>query len=143
MKFDKKTTKSTIILLVIIVSTFIQVSNLSFYNGNIDNENQNEDEDRDENDHIQKTPIHISSNPPDVNYFGFYKVITIYSDKVAANLTNFPVFISLIDSDLKDQVQPDGDDIAFWNGSEWLDHEIELYDPNYNPSEAQLIAWVR
>ncbi|MFX0137061.1 MAG: DUF2341 domain-containing protein, partial [Candidatus Hodarchaeota archaeon] len=84
-------------------------------------------------------------NPPKPEDFLLYKKITIDSDKVSGSndLVDFPLLISLLDSDLKNQAQPDGDDIAFWNGSEWLDHEIELYDPNYSPTEAQLIAWVR
>ena len=50
----------------------------------------------------------------------------------------------MTDADLKDHAQSDGDDIAFFdsNGVQ-LSHEIELYDPNYNSVEAQLIGWVK
>ncbi|MHA2400053.1 MAG: LamG-like jellyroll fold domain-containing protein [Promethearchaeota archaeon] len=40
-------------------------------------------------------------------------------------------------------VQADGDDIAFSLGSMWLDHEIELFNKNYNGTHAELVAWVR
>jgi hypothetical protein len=57
--------------------------------------------------------------------------------------TNFPVLISIFDSDLHDDVQSNGNDIAFANGTSWLDHEIELFEQNYNSSHAKLVAWVR
>jgi hypothetical protein len=80
-----------------------------------------------------------------VNDFTYYKVITIDHTKVPGSndLNNFPILISLFDSDLHDHAQPDGDDIAFHNGSEWLDHEIEIFDQTYNDTHAELIAWVR
>jgi len=88
--------------------------------------------------------IYTSSNsPPNAGDFKFYKVITINSDKVTADLNNFPLLISIFDSDLHDKVQSNGNDLAFSNGTDWLDHEIELFDQNYNPSYAKLVAWVR
>ncbi|MFW9772156.1 MAG: LamG-like jellyroll fold domain-containing protein [Candidatus Thorarchaeota archaeon] len=82
---------------------------------------------------------------PKPEYFNFYKALTIDHNKVSGitNLIDFPLLISLEDPDLKDQVQSDGDDIAFWNGSAWLDHEIEFFDQNYNPSFGKLVVWVR
>ncbi|MHA2394263.1 MAG: DUF2341 domain-containing protein, partial [Promethearchaeota archaeon] len=56
---------------------------------------------------------------------------------------NFPVLISIYDSDLHDDVQSNGYDIAFANDEDMLDHEIELFDQTYNSTHAHLIAWVR
>ncbi|MEJ2276842.1 MAG: DUF2341 domain-containing protein, partial [Candidatus Lokiarchaeota archaeon] len=80
-----------------------------------------------------------------INDFTYYKKITIDNSKVSGstNLVNFPVLISLFDTDLHNHVQADGDDIAFYNGNEWLDHEIEVFNQTYNATDAQLIAWVR
>ncbi|MEJ2248442.1 MAG: DUF2341 domain-containing protein [Candidatus Lokiarchaeota archaeon] len=79
------------------------------------------------------------------NYFAFYKEIIINHDKVSGteSLVNFTLLISIFDTDLHDKVQSDGDDIAFYNGSEQLDHEIELFDQTYNETHAYLVAWVR
>jgi len=90
--------------------------------------------------------LHLSSNnPPDVNYFSFYKNITIDHTKVAGSgsLNDFPFLLSILDSDLQDDAKLNGDDIAFSIGNVWLDHEIELFDPIYSLTEAQLIAWLR
>ena len=87
-----------------------------------------------------------STNGPVEKYnFKFYKVITIDHTKIfgSSNYTNFPVLISIYDSDLHDDVQSDGDDIAFANDTAWLDHEIELFDIDYNATHAQFIAWVQ
>ncbi|MHA2275966.1 MAG: DUF2341 domain-containing protein, partial [Candidatus Kariarchaeaceae archaeon] len=80
--------------------------------------------------------------PSDYSYF---KDITIDSSKISGtnDLINFPFLISLNDSDLKTDVQSDGDDIAFANSITWLDHEIELFDQSYNSTHAQLVVWVR
>jgi hypothetical protein len=79
------------------------------------------------------------------NYFEFNKKITIDSSKVngSSNHINFPLYISLYDRDLRYEVQPDGDDIAFSNGTQWLDHEIELFDQTYNETHSRFLAWVR
>ena len=86
-----------------------------------------------------------SSSPPNVNYFNFWKDIVIDNASVSGsgNHLNFPVLISLLDTDLRYDVQPDGDDIAFSISNTWLDHEIELFYQEYSASEAQLVAWVR
>jgi len=83
--------------------------------------------------------------PPNAHYFMFYKIIIIDHNQVSGtgDHYNFPVLISLIDEDMKNHTQPDGDDIAFAAGGDWLDHEIELYNQTYSSIEAQLIAWVR
>jgi len=86
-----------------------------------------------------------SNSLPNSNYFQYYKCITINHSKVSgsSDLINFPVLISLIDSDLHDKVQEDGDDIAFSNGTIWLDHEIELFNQTFSTTSAKLLVWVR
>ncbi len=86
-----------------------------------------------------------SSGPPDKHFFQYYKVITIDHNLVSGTGShkNFPVLISILDSDLHDDVQSNGIDIAFANDTAWLDHEIELFDQAYNSTHAQLVAWVR
>jgi len=80
---------------------------------------------------------YISS--PFADEWQYYKMITINHEKVEANLTNFPILISIQDVDLRDKAQSDGDDIAFsdYNGNK-LNHEIE----SYNNSNGNLTAWV-
>jgi hypothetical protein len=54
---------------------------------------------------------------------------------------NFPVLISITDTDLKIKAQNDGDDILFMDNigiATQLPHEIERYDPN----TGALVAWV-
>ncbi|MFW9782942.1 MAG: DUF2341 domain-containing protein, partial [Candidatus Heimdallarchaeota archaeon] len=89
------------------------------------------------------TRMHVRR--PKLEDFQSLKMIFIDNTKVSgtSDLINFPVLISFYDEDLHDDVQPDGDDIAFWNGTEWLDHEIELFDKTFNGTHAQLVAWVR
>ncbi len=76
------------------------------------------------------------------NSWPYRKLITIDHDKVDADLTNFPVLISLSsDSDLADHAQDDGDDIAFIlfsDNTTQLNHEIEFF--NYSTGET--IVWV-
>ncbi len=87
----------------------------------------------------------VSGNPPNQDYFTYYKEIRIAHSKVSGpdDLINFPLLISTFDGDLHDKVQENGDDIAFSYNGAWLDHELELFDQTYNSSHAQLIAWVR
>ncbi|MFX1289278.1 MAG: DUF2341 domain-containing protein, partial [Promethearchaeota archaeon] len=91
-------------------------------------------------------PINTSSNdPPNKNYFTCYKTITIPHENVfgSGSYKNFPVLISILDSDLHDDVQSNGNDIAFANDTDWLDHEIEHFNQSYSGTHAQLIAWIR
>ncbi|MCK5301369.1 MAG: DUF2341 domain-containing protein, partial [Thermoplasmatales archaeon] len=69
----------------------------------------------------------------------YRKEIIIDNSMVAVDLTDFPVLINSIDTDLKDDAQDDGDDIVFTddNGIK-LDHEIELF----NDTSGELVAWV-
>jgi len=91
------------------------------------------------------SPLISSSNPTGAKFFSFYKNITIDHTKVSGSgsLTDFPFLLSILDSDLHYDVQLDGADIAFAITNIWLDHEIELFNPAYSPTEAQLIAWIR
>ena len=73
--------------------------------------------------------------------WNFRKKITIDHFKVAGDLSDFPMVISLEDSDLAAKAQDDGDDILFMDGSgvsNRLFHEIEFY----NSSNGELVAWV-
>ncbi|MHA2278814.1 MAG: LamG-like jellyroll fold domain-containing protein, partial [Candidatus Kariarchaeaceae archaeon] len=73
----------------------------------------------------------------------YYKSIFIDSSQVPADLTNFTLLISIFDSDLKTKAQNDGDDIAFFNAGTQLPHDFEVYDPSFNGTHAQMIAWVK
>ncbi|MHA1913417.1 MAG: DUF2341 domain-containing protein [Promethearchaeota archaeon] len=97
----------------------------------------------DENDFLNDNPK--LNAPPNVNFFAYYKLITIDHNKVAGSVSypNFPVLISIKDPDLRFDVQSDGDDIAFSIDNAWVDHEIESFDQTFNTTHAQLIAWVR
>ncbi|MCK5261438.1 MAG: DUF2341 domain-containing protein [Thermoplasmatales archaeon] len=71
----------------------------------------------------------------------YRKEITIDHTKVAGDLTNFPVLVGTIDSDLSGKAQNDGDDILFMDGAgvaTKLYHEIEGFDG----SSGELVAWV-
>ncbi|MFX1455670.1 MAG: DUF2341 domain-containing protein [Promethearchaeota archaeon] len=86
-----------------------------------------------------------SNNPPSKNEFNYYKEIIIDHSKVSGStpLFDFPFLISIYDSDLHDSVQSSGNDIAFSDGITWLDHEIEVFERDYNASHARLVVWVR
>lgn len=146
MKEKRKTTRKSknrmnfllIILFTIILPMMFNTPLLSIFNTT--------DQDNNKKNPMEDSFLSTSSSSlPNADYFSNYKVITIDHTKVngPGNHTNFPVLISILDSDLDDKAQSDGDDIAFANSTAWLDHEIELYDPIYSGTEAQLIAWVR
>ncbi|MHA1913418.1 MAG: DUF2341 domain-containing protein [Promethearchaeota archaeon] len=82
---------------------------------------------------------------PNTIYFDYHKILTIDHNNVdgTGSHTNFPFLVSLLDEDLRFDVQSDGDDIAFSSGSQWLDHQIELFNQTYDSTRAQLVAWVR
>jgi hypothetical protein len=73
----------------------------------------------------------------------YKKDITVDHTKVSEDLTDFPVLVEIIDSDLKAHVKSGGADIAFKIGNEFVEHEIELYNQNYSLTEAHLVAWVK
>jgi hypothetical protein len=82
--------------------------------------------------------------PTDTAYIMQYeKDITIDYTQVAATLTDFPVLIDIYDSDLRTDVQADGDDITFMKNDQALDFEIELFNQSFNSSHAHLVAWVK
>lgn len=70
----------------------------------------------------------------------FRKPVTIDHTKVDAALDDFPVLISLTDSNLASKAQADGDDIVFTDASRnKLNCEIEFF----NGVSGQLVAWVQ
>ena len=95
-------------------------------------------------DQLSNNPDPITldiSDPWWDNNWQYRKEITVNHSKVAEDLLNFPILISLeYDSNLSFNAQTYGDDIAFTdiNGVQ-LSHEIELF----NGSTGQLIAWVK
>ncbi|MFW9901891.1 MAG: DUF2341 domain-containing protein, partial [Candidatus Thorarchaeota archaeon] len=127
------------ILCILFMIFSISISMLIYSNLNINGFKD------DENKYIQDldSPLKLSNNPPNYKYFSYYKEITINHLKVAEDLTDFPLLISIDDSDLHTEVQANGNDIAFSNGTDWLDYEIELFDQDYDATHARLIAWIR
>ncbi|UCF06607.1 MAG: DUF2341 domain-containing protein, partial [bacterium] len=74
-------------------------------------------------------------------HWQYRKEIAIDSSKVTADLTSFPVLFYLLDPDLDDDAQFDGDDILFTaaDGTTKLSHEIE----QFNGTTGRLVAWVK
>ncbi len=73
--------------------------------------------------------------------WSYRKLVTIDHDQVAGNLVNFPVLINITDSNLGDEAQSTGNDIAFISYSDnstQYAHEIE----NYDNSDGSLIVWI-
>ncbi|MFW9972203.1 MAG: DUF2341 domain-containing protein, partial [Candidatus Odinarchaeota archaeon] len=87
----------------------------------------------------------VNDITPNADDFNYHKIITIDHTKVygTGSHINFPFLVSILDKDLRFDVQSDGDDIAFSFASQWLDHQIELFNQEHNNTHAQLIAWVR
>jgi hypothetical protein len=92
-----------------------------------------------------ENPLTSSNHPINANDFEYYKTITIDHTRVSGieDFIDFPLLISIFDSDLHDYTQANGNDIAFSNNFQWLDHEIELFNQTYNITHARLVAWVR
>lgn len=70
-----------------------------------------------------------------------YEIITIDHTRLNGNQSNFPILISIIDSNLQDKTQVYGEDIIFMNNlgiSEKLYHEIEYF----NRPTGDLIVWI-
>jgi len=70
--------------------------------------------------------------------WNFRKLLLIDHSVTTADLTNFPMLIDILDIDLKNKAQADGDDIVFVYLETQLNHEIESYDY----STGHLVAWV-
>jgi hypothetical protein len=70
----------------------------------------------------------------------YRKEVTIDHEMVEGDLSNFPILIRTVDTDLVGKAQDDGDDILFMDdtASIKLYHEIELFDD----SSGELICWV-
>ena len=72
--------------------------------------------------------------------YDYYKTISIESDDVDSNLTDFPLLLNFTDTDLQASAFSDGLRIAFTTDSDvFLSHEIEQYDS----SNGWLTAWVK
>ncbi|MGY5852830.1 MAG: hypothetical protein RTU92_04615, partial [Candidatus Thorarchaeota archaeon] len=85
----------------------------------------------------------IPEDEDTVIFFDYQKDITIDHNQVVATLTDFPVMIDLIDTDLKTKSLSGGNDIIFTIDGQPLAHEIELFNQDYSGSEAHLVAWVK
>ncbi|MHA2021019.1 MAG: LamG-like jellyroll fold domain-containing protein, partial [Candidatus Thorarchaeota archaeon] len=83
------------------------------------------------------------SSSHEIPSFQYKKDITINEGAIGADLDFFPVMISLIDTGLHDSAQSSGNDIVFVQNGMVLDHEIEIYNPTYSPTEARLVTWVK
>jgi len=78
---------------------------------------------------------------PFVQGWDYRKEITIDHTKVQGNLTNFPILITVVDSDLRDKAQEDGDDVLFMDSdgvATKLYHEIDIF----NGATGMLTSWV-
>jgi hypothetical protein len=79
---------------------------------------------------------------PFLQGWNYRKEISITHTQVAGDVTNFPVLIRVIDNDLRDKAQEDGDDILFMDKdgvATKLSHEIEYF----NSATGTLTAWVK
>ncbi|KKK70096.1 hypothetical protein LCGC14_2927420, partial [marine sediment metagenome] len=87
-----------------------------------------------------------SQNKWPVPELSFRKNITFDSSVVSgsSDLYNFPYLLELYDSDMKNRVQTNGNDILFtdFNGVPFA-HEIEEFDRNFNSTHVYLRAWVK
>jgi hypothetical protein len=70
----------------------------------------------------------------------YCRTILINHTKISGELTNFPLLIEIVDSNLVGKTQPDGDDFVFTDANNVkLDYQIEFYDS----MTGHLIAWVK
>ncbi|MFW9912239.1 MAG: LamG-like jellyroll fold domain-containing protein [Candidatus Thorarchaeota archaeon] len=83
------------------------------------------------------------SSSHEIPSFRYKKDITINQAAIGSDLDFFPVMVSLIDTGLHAHAQSSGNDIVFVQNGIVLDHEIEIYNPTYSPTEARLVAWVK
>ena len=83
-----------------------------------------------------------ASFDPSLYGWQYQKQIIIDHNIVTDDLNNFPLLISIIDSDLAAHALSDGRDIIFMSdggNANLLNHEIELF----NSTSGELIAWVK
>jgi hypothetical protein len=88
---------------------------------------------------FQTEPIMVF-NPFDEGWI-YQKNITINHTMISGVLTNFPVPINIIDLDLKDKAQANGEDILFMDNlgiANRLFHEIEFF----NDATGEVVLWV-
>ncbi|MFW9835236.1 MAG: hypothetical protein ACFFEK_14645, partial [Candidatus Thorarchaeota archaeon] len=81
----------------------------------------------------------IPESEDTVYLFNYQKDITLDHTQVVSDLSNFPVLIDITDSDLRDNVLSNGNDIAFTIDGSPVPHEIELFEQ----SSGHLVAWVK
>jgi hypothetical protein len=88
----------------------------------------------------------ITQGKPAFNPFSqgwtYRKTITINHSQVYGDLSDFPVLISVVDQNLRDHAQGNGNDIIFMDTdgvANQLGHEIEYYDG----ATGALTAWVK
>ncbi|NHJ13355.1 MAG: hypothetical protein EAX95_06740 [Candidatus Thorarchaeota archaeon] len=77
--------------------------------------------------------------------FQYKKDITIKNGAVFDDFIDFPVALTILDTDLfnTSKVQADGDDILFVQNGYIIPHEIEDWQQNFDGSRARLVAWIR
>ncbi|MHA2379032.1 MAG: LamG-like jellyroll fold domain-containing protein, partial [Candidatus Thorarchaeota archaeon] len=85
----------------------------------------------------------IGSPDHKIPSFAYRKVITVDFTKVHDDLTHFPVYLDIVDADLHDRAQDDGDDIVFVQNGNVVPHELIEYNPAYSGTEARITAWVQ
>jgi hypothetical protein len=73
--------------------------------------------------------------------WAYRKKMTIQGSKVTGPLTDFPVLVSRVDTDLQSDAQTGGPDILFtsWDGTTKLPHEIEWF----NKQSGSFTGWVK
>ena len=71
----------------------------------------------------------------------YYKTITVDNTLVPSTQTDYPMLVSIVDTDVGSSAQSSGNDIAFFetDGITKLSHEIESYDSG----TGTLVAWVK
>jgi len=87
--------------------------------------------------------VMVEGPPFDPFYEGwqYRKKITVDHSQVSGDLSDFPVLVNVVDADLKNKAQNDGDDILFMDGpgvANKLSHEIERFEGD----SGTLTAWV-
>ncbi|MDF1539723.1 MAG: hypothetical protein P1Q69_12555, partial [Candidatus Thorarchaeota archaeon] len=75
--------------------------------------------------------------------FLYRKDITIDHTQLLADVVDFPMMVNLFDTDLKTDVQSDGDDIIFVQNGVVVPHQIEQFDQVNDPTRARLITWIK
>ncbi|MBD3158833.1 MAG: DUF2341 domain-containing protein, partial [Candidatus Lokiarchaeota archaeon] len=98
----------------------------------------------DPNGDLWHTDYDVTGTPSStwhVPSFEYRIPLTISSSQVDSDLTNFPVLMNFVDTNLQDsnKVQADGNDIVFVQNGIILSHEIERFDQ----ATGRITAWVK